>query len=101
MKTIENVNDYGVIVNGLFGRNRKVKREYFNLAVDQPKELTEEEIDVKLKEFINKLNLKAGSAIVKVYKVEKSTETIDGVTFQSKMLNPMEYRIVKQINVLR
>lgn len=101
MKLIELVNDYGVSVNGLFGRNRKVKREYFNLLMDQPNELTEEEIDVKLKEFINKINLKAGSASVKLYKVEKTTETIDGVTFQSKMLNPLEYRVVKQINVLK
>lgn len=99
MKTVENVHDYGVILNGLWGRNRKVKREYFNFLMDQPNELTEEELDVKLKEFINKINLKSGSATVKVYKVQKSTETYDGVTYQSKMLNPMEYRVVKQISV--
>lgn len=101
MKLIENLNDYSVSVNGLFGRNRKVKREYFDLVIDQPNELTEEEIDVKLTEFINKLNLKAGTATVMLYKVEKTTRIIDGVTFQSKMLNPLEYRVVKRIDVLK
>jgi hypothetical protein len=99
MKTVEIVYDYSIMVNGLFGRNRKSKLEHFTLINDQPNELTEEEVETKLKEFISKLNLKSGKATVKVYKVEASTETLDGVTFQSKLLNPFDAKVVKQISV--
>ena len=73
------VNEYRLYVNGLFGRNRKVKGEGFAICETPENEpLTNDELTIKVNEVIAREKIKSGR--VKVY-VSKVTETkYDGYT---------------------
>lgn len=80
------VNEYSVFVNGLFGRNRKVKREVFTLTERPYSEpiLSVDALDLLVAMKFNDIKLKYGKASVTVNKV--TIENDNGMTIRSQLL---------------
>jgi len=80
------VNEYRIFVNGLFGRNRKVKREGFSL-IEKPFDapiLGEDALDLLVSMKLNDIKLKYGKVSVTMNKV--TIENDNGVIIRSQLL---------------
>ena len=94
------VNEYRIFVVGLFGRNRKVKREGFSLTerpYDEPV-LGDDAIDLLVSMKFNDIKLKYGKASVSMNKV--TIENDNGCIIRSQLLQfnvaPIKTYEVKQ-----
>ena len=81
------VNVYYLNINGLFGRNRKVKREVFSL-IEKPFDapiLGEDALDLLVSMKLNDIKLKYGKASVTMNKV--TIENDNAIIIRSQLLH--------------
>ncbi len=94
------VNEYRIFVVGLFGRNRKVKREGFSLTERPYSEpvLNESDLDALVSTKLAEIKLKYGKASVTMNKV--TIENDNGIIIRSQLLQfnvaPLKTYEVKQ-----
>jgi len=92
------VYDYILFVDGLFGKNRKPRTEVFDLAKDQMKPLTLEQVTELYQKKIASLNLR-GKVSLKVTEQPCETENMGGYTSKQFMLFTDKQLIKETINV--
>lgn len=93
---------YTLILTGLFGRNRKVKREHFKLA----EFATVQGLEVLrplLAEKLASIKVKGSAQVVvlELHEVEELKDVGDGVTMRIRSCSPMDSKAVIREDIVR